>query len=226
MIDVLIPIGLLLFIVTFAFALIYTARKQRKAKSSVFKDFAVQNGLCHRYEDDGKAQRFAMDFDGVGRFKSASAGKIIPKDVVSGTINGLPVILFRHSIRFSEGWAREWFVAGLTNPEPVAERCAVQFCRKTSDKRTMYIQDKLLKEMKVGSFDMVVRAAALSAAGKMADDRILKQMADLAGDLSFRPEIQVRGNRIMGYPADRNETVEDTAGLRDLLAFTKNVAGL
>lgn len=68
----LIPLGLLLFIVFFVYAIIHTIRKQRTAKARVFKDFADKNGLRYQEEDDGKAQGFAQDFDGIGRFSSLS----------------------------------------------------------------------------------------------------------------------------------------------------------
>ena len=222
--DVLIPIGLLLFICFFAYAIIHTARKQRKAKARVFRDFADNNGLRYQEEDDGKAQGFAQDFDGIGRFSSPSLGKIIPKDVVDGIMNGSEAILFRHSIRFSEGWAREWFVAGLTSAEPIAERCAVQFCKGRTDKSSMYLQDPVVKEQKVGPFNLVVRAANQSCAGKMVEDGFLKQIAGLASNLSFRPEIQVRGKRIVAYPADRNASVDDVETLGNLFEFTKSAA--
>ena len=222
--DVLIPIGLLLFICFFAYAIIHTARKQRKAKARVFRDFAVKNGLRYQKEDDGKSQGFAQDFDGIGRFSSPSLGKVIPKDVVDGILNGSEAILFRHSIRFSEGWAREWFVAGVTSSETIAERCAVQFCKGRADKSTLYLQDPVVKEQKVGPFNLVVRAASRSYAGKIVDDGVLKQLAGLAGNLSFRPEIQVRGKRIVAYLADRNVTVDDVETLGDLFEFTKSAA--
>ena len=205
--DVLIPLGLLLFIGIFIYAIIHTARKQRKAKASVFRYFAEKNGLRYQEEDDGRAQRFAQDFDGIGRFSSPSLGKVIPKDVVAGILNGSDAILFRHSIRFSEGWAREWFVAGINSTETIAERCAVQFC-------------------KVGFFNLVVRATDLSSAGKIADEGVLNQLADLAGNLSFRPEIQVRGKRIVAYLADRNATVDDVETLENLFEFTKSAASI
>ena len=41
--DMLIPLGLLLFIGFFVYAIIHTARKQRKAKARVFRDFADKN---------------------------------------------------------------------------------------------------------------------------------------------------------------------------------------
>ncbi|MEJ2364906.1 MAG: hypothetical protein P8017_09555, partial [Deltaproteobacteria bacterium] len=112
--DVLIPVGLLLFVGIFVYAFVRTGRKQRKAKSAVFRDFADKNGFRYQAEDDGKAQNFAQDFDGIGRFNSPSLGRVIPKDVVHGVVSGLEAILFRHMTRFSEGWAREWFVAGVT----------------------------------------------------------------------------------------------------------------
>ena len=51
--DVLIPLGLLLFIGFFVYAIIHTARQQRKAKARVFRDFADKNGLRYQEEDDG-----------------------------------------------------------------------------------------------------------------------------------------------------------------------------
>ena len=224
--DVLIPLGLLIFIGFFIYAIIHTARMQRKAKAGVFKNFADRNGFRYQEEDDGKAQGFAQDFDGIGHFSSPSLGKVIPKDVVAGILNGSEAILFRHSIRFSEGWAREWFVAGVTSAEPIAERCAVQFCKGRADKSTMYLQDPVVKEQKVGSFNLVVRAADPSYAGKVMYDGVLMQLAGLAGNLSFRPEIQVRGKRIVAYLADRNATVDDVETLGNLFEFTKTAASV
>ena len=143
---------------------------------------------------------------------------------MAGILNGSDAILFRHSIRFSEGWAREWFVAGINSTETIAERCAVQFCKGRADKSTLYLQDPVVKEQKVGPFNLVVRAASRSYAGKIVDDGVLKQLAGLAGNLSFRPEIQVRGKRIVAYLADRNVTVDDVETLGDLFEFTKSAA--
>lgn len=224
--DVLIPLGLLLFIGCFLYAIIHTARKQRKAKASVFKDFAKKNGLRYKDEDDGKAQGFAQNFDGIGRFSSPSLGKVIPKDVVDGILKGSEAIFFRHSIRFSEGCAREWFVAGVTSTEPIAERCAVLFFKGRPDKNTMYLQDPVVKEQKVGPFNLVVRAAGPSSAGKIMEEGVLNQLADGAGKLSFRPEIQVRGKRIMAYLADRNATVDEVETLEALFEFARSAANV
>jgi hypothetical protein len=224
--DVLIPLGGLIFIGLFAYAIIRGGRKQRKAKARVFRDFADNSGLRYQEQDDGKAQGFAQDLDGIGRFKSHSLGQVIPKDVVYGIMHGSEAILFRHSTRFSEGWAREWFIAGVTSAENLAQRCAVQFCKDRADKGTMYLQDPVLKEQKVGPFNLIVRATSPSYAGKIVDDDVLKQLAGLARKLSFRPEIQVRGKRIVAYLADRNATVEDVETLGNLFEFIKSATSV
>lgn len=220
--DILISLGLLLFLGFFVYAMIHTARKQIKVSATAFRDFADRNGLQYQEEDDGKAQRFTKDFDGIGRFKSPSLGKIIPNDVVEGILNGAAAILFRHRVRFSEGWAREWFVAGITNDETISERCTVQFCKGSADKDTIYLQDPIVKELKIGTFLMVVRASGTSSAGKTLDDGVLKQLADLAGNLSFRPEIQIRGNRLAAYLADRNATIENSETIDNLFEFARS----
>jgi len=221
--DMLIPFGLLLFLVFFVYAMIHTARKQRKAKTNAFRDFADRNGLQYQEEDDGNAQRFAKDFDGIGQFNSPSLGKIIPNDVVEGMLNGAATILFRHRVRFSEGWAREWFVAGITSDETIAERCTVQFCKGSADKDAFYLQDPIVKELNIGPFLMVVRAEGASFPGKTLDVSVLKKLADLAGRLPFRPEIQIRQNRLVVYLADRNSTIEGTETIENLFEFTRNV---
>lgn len=222
--DLLIPLGLLVFIALFAFAIIHTARKQRKAKARVFRDFADRHALRYLGEDDGSAQAFAEGFDGIGRFSSPSLGQVIPKDVVRGDMNGVKVILFRHSIRYSEGWAREWIVAGVTCAEAIAKRCAIQFFEGKVDHRSMYLQDPVVKEQRAGSFNLAVRAASQAHAGKLIDANVLNRISGLAGELPFRPGIQVRGNRVAAYPADRNATIDDAEALARLLAFTRSAS--
>ncbi len=220
--DIIIPLGLLLFLGFFVYAVIHSARKQRKVKANTFRDFAERNGLQYQEEDDGRAQRFAKDFDGIGQFSSPSLGKIIPNDVVEGILNGSAAILFRHRVRFLEGWAREWFVVGITNTETIADRCTVQFCKGSADRETIYLQDPIVKELNFGPFLMLVRASGTSSAGKILDKGVLKQLADLAENLSFRPEIQIRENRLAAYLADRNATIEDAETIDNLFEFARS----
>lgn len=224
--DILIPLGLVSFLCFFVYVFIRTARKQRDAKACVFEDFATRFKLFYQKTDDGKVQSFALDFDGIGRFKSPSLGKILPENVVSGNINGLQIILFRHRIRFSDGWAREWFVAGVKRQYPIAKRCSIQFCKQQTDKDTMYLQDPIVKEFETSSFLMIVRAPSLPSAGILSDDDILKKLAKVAEKIPFRPEIQVRGNRIVAYLADRNEIIENVENLESLMKISQKVAGI
>jgi hypothetical protein len=224
--DILIPLGGLLFIGLLAFAMIREGRKQRKAKNKLFRDFAHHYGLEYMKEDDGTAQEFGKDFDGVGRFSSSSIGKVIPKNVVTGSIDGEKVILFWHYIRYSEGWTREWFVAGLIMDSPIVKRSSVQFCRRNADRDTMHLGDGIVKELNVELFNLIVRAASPADAGKLLDENVLRQLAVLAEKLPFRPEIQVRANRIIAYPADRNAQLDDMKSLNDLFEFARGVAHL
>jgi hypothetical protein len=224
--DVLFPFGMFLLIVFLVYLMIHTSRKQRDAKKEVFTDFANRKGFSYQEKDDGTVQEFARDFDGIGRFKSSSFGKVIPQDVVSGTIDTARSILFRHRIRYGEGWGREWFVAGIVANEPLAPHCAVQFCKRRSEKHTMYLGDAIIKEQKFGPYVMVVRAPSLSDAGKLVNEHILEKLAGWAEELSFRPEIQIRGKHIISYLADKNATVGGTETLEALFEFTIRVSGV
>jgi len=222
--DVLIPLGLITFLGLFVYALISTARKQRKTKTAAFSDLARGRGLRYEAADDGKAQQFAQDLEGLGQFKSPSLGDLIPTDVVSGVLGGMPVVLFRHTTRYYEGYSREWFVVGVSAGTSIAERCSVQFFKSRVATDSMYLKDPVVKEKKAGPFHLLVRAPGQASAGKMLDDDVLLRLSSLAGDLPFVPEIQVRANRVAVYLAERNATVESARDLQKLLDFSIVVA--
>ena len=81
-----------------------------------------------------------------------------------------------------------------------------------------------MKEQQARAFKVVVRAASSPCAGKMVDDDVLRRLGGLAAELPFRPEIQVRENRLATYLADRNATVDDVETLQSLLDFARSVA--
>jgi hypothetical protein len=164
------------------------------------------------------------DLDGIGQFHSPSMGDVIPKDLVRGTIEGMGVVLFRHSTLFYEGDAREWFVAGVRSNADIAERCSVQFLEHGASKDTMYLRDPVVEEQETGSFQVVVRAPNRASAGRMVDGDVLRKLSSLADMLSFRPEIQVRGPRVAVYPADRNESVENAAVVGQILDCCRHIA--
>ena len=86
----------------------------------------------------------------------------------------------------------------------------------------------IVKEQKFRDFHMIVRAADPSYAGKIMDNGILNKLADLAMNLPFRPEIQIRGKRLVVYLADRNATddIETLEKLFDLAISTANIKDL
>ena len=144
--DILVPIGIMTFLGVFVYALVSSARTQRRAKAVVFSDFARLTGLCYKGADDGKAQRFARDLGGIGQFHSPSLGDRIPADVVTGIIGASSVVLFRHATRFHEGYSREWFVAGVSGRTGIAEKCCVQFCKRSVASDSIYLQEPVVKE--------------------------------------------------------------------------------
>jgi hypothetical protein len=218
------PLGLLLFIVLFVYALVSTGRKQRDLKRRAFRDFAQSKELDYRESDDGRAQEFARDLDGIGVFRSSSRGDIVPQDVVTGAVDGVEVVLFRHQTHFYEGNDREWFVAGLRAAEGIAERCTVQFLKPRETRGSMYLADPIVEDEDLGPYRAIVRAPTPAAAGGVLEPHALRRLGKLADALPWRPEIQVRGQRIAVYPAGRNDTVDGAAGLSQLLEYAKSAA--
>lgn len=222
--DILIAVGFLAFVGLLVYAFISAARKQRAKKSAAFRDLAQGKGFHYEPQDDGKAERFAKDLDGLGQFVSPSLGRLIPQDVVVGTLRGTDIVLFRHMTRFYEGYSREWFVAGIRARTDIAARCSVEFFENKVAVPSMYLKDPILKEKNVGPFHLVVRAPSLASAGKILDDKVLERLGNLACKVPFRPEIQVRETRVAVYVAERNTTIETVGHLEKLLDFSMSVA--
>jgi hypothetical protein len=81
-----------------------------------------------------------------------------------------------------------------------------------------------LKGHKLVENNLLVRAPDPAAAGGMLDNEILVELAKLAGNLPFVPEIQVRANRVAVYLGERNATVDSVDDLKKLLDFATVVA--
>lgn len=224
MTDVLIVLGVLLIMGLLVVALLRVAPRHEKEMNNAFEELAMRRGLRYQAEDDGRVQEFAGHFDGLGELGSASSGGSDPKNVVSGVLDGQRIFLFRQGTRHSEGSAPEWFVAGLELKNPLADRCSVQFCRRKADRETTYLADPIVKEQQIGSFDVVVRAGDPSGAGRLIEEPILGQLAARAEQIAFRPELQVRGNRVIAYPADRDTAIDHANDLDHLLGLAKRTA--
>lgn len=222
--DALIPLGLLAFIGLFVFALVREGRKQERGKSNRFRDFARSRGLRYRPTDDGAVQQFARDLDGIGRFHSPSLGQVVPKDVVTGSVEGFDLILFRHSTRFHEGYRREWYVAGISNAAPGVDRCAVQFSEGEIASDSLHLLDGIVAKQRIGPLEVAVRAPDRASAAPLMEGTVLERLARLATELGFLPEIQLRPGRVAVYPAGRNYTIEAAEALPELVSCAAQVA--
>jgi hypothetical protein len=107
--DVLIPIGVLLFIALFIYAIVKEGRKHQKAPNVFFKKLAEHKGWKYLKEDDGTALHVSNGFEGIGVFSSPSLGKMIPRNVVNGRMNVGNWWLFEHHTRIYEGYVMKWF---------------------------------------------------------------------------------------------------------------------
>ena len=150
----------------------------------------------------------------------------LPGDVVDGKIGGMKIIVFHHGTRFTEGFAKEWFVAGISAVESLADRCTIQFCRKSLNEDSAYLTDPIVKEYKSAKYRLIVRAPDSPSTGLFTDNRILDLLGSLAVNLRFRPEIQVRGKRIVVYLADRNSVIDHSDDLENLVNFSRKVVDI
>jgi len=224
--DVLVPLGVLVVMGAIVVALLRIAPRHEREMTNAFEEFSIRHGLRYLAEDDGRVRAFAQDFDDIGYFDSASLGRVIAADVVSGTLDGLRILLFRHAGSDSVRERGAWFVAGVEAKEPVASRCSVQFCRKGTDSDTTSLRDPILKREEIGLFNVVVRAADASSAGDLLDEQLLTRLAERAEELSLHPEIQVRDRRVVVYPANPETVRNDVETLERLLSFARRTAGV
>lgn len=217
--DILIPVGVLAIIGFLVYAIVVVGRRQREATRAVFQAFAERAGLEYLAIDDGTAREFARDMDGIGQFISPSLGTLIPEDVVSGEFEGARVVAFRHMTRIAEDETREWLVAGVEAPETISVRSMVEFKEPKASARSSYLEDPIAKERQAAGFHLVVRSPTPGDAGPLMHDGRLDSLADRASSLPFRPELQIRGNRLAAYPASRNASLDGVDQLVALMQF-------
>ena len=103
--DVLIPIGVPLFIALFIYAIVKEGKRHQKAPNVFFKKLAEHKGWKYLKEDDGTALHVSNGFEGIGVFSSPSLGKMIPRNVVHGRMKVGNCCLFEHHTRTYEGYA-------------------------------------------------------------------------------------------------------------------------
>lgn len=217
-------LGVVLVMGVIVVALLRVAPKHDKEMNNAFEELAMRHGLRYQAEDKGQARDFAEGFDGIGALRSGSRDLANPRHVVSGVLDGQRILVFRWGLPDSEEAAAEWLVAGLEVKKPLADRCSVQFCRNQSDSETDYLVDPIVKERQIGPFQVVIRAADPSGAGRLLEDQVLEDLAARAGQVAFRPELQLRGRRVIAYPAGHRTTIDHVNELDRLLGLAQLAA--
>jgi len=224
--DALIVLAVLLVMGLIVVALLRIAPRHEKEVNNAFEELAMRHGLRYQAEDDGRVREFVSAFDGIGRLDAPSSGEPKPQDVVSGVLDGQRIFVFRLGLRDPDGSAHEWFVAGLQLKKPIADRCSVQFCLPGADTETSYLADPIVNQQQTDSFDAVVRARDAAGAGRLMEEQVLGQLATHAEQFPFRPELQVRQDRIIAYPADRDTAIDHANDLDLLMGLTKRAASI
>lgn len=215
--DWLISLAVMAVLAIGGYAIVVGGRRKREAQREVFRSWARARGFVYLESDDGRASRFAADLDGIGQFTSPSLGTVTPRDVVVGRLNGRNMIAFRHSTRFTEGDAREWYVVGVSAAHSIAERASVQFLDASEDESTRYLRDGVVAEHTINGLRVVVRGPTPHAAHRLLDQAVFADLAELVADVWSRPEIQVRQERIAIYPKGRSVTIDRPDRLTELL---------
>lgn len=219
--DILIPIGVLLFIALFIYAIVKEGRKQQKGPNVFFKKLAKRKGWKYLKEDDGTAQRLAYDFEGIGVFSSPSLGKMIPRNVVLGRTKVGRCCLFEHSSRIYEGYAIKWFACVVETRNDLGASFVVQ-----SKKKAGTITDNFYSGQKIPIEDYWTKGFRLYCNDKAPKKEMLpmgtrqKLFQDMA-NLPWRIDMQVRKDRLAVYPSSRNFQLKSVQDLERLIEFSQ-----
>jgi hypothetical protein len=219
--DILIPIGFLLFIALFIYAIVKEGRKQKRVKDVVFKKLADQRGWKYIIEDDGTAQRLAHNFEGIGVFSSPSLGKMIPRNVVLGRTDVGRCCLFEHYTRIYEGYAMKWFACVVEAQRDLGGSFVVQSMVKAGT-----ITDNFYAGQKISIEDDWAKGFRLYWNDKSPEKEMLP-MGNLQilfqemANLPWRIDVQVRKDCLAVYPSSRNFQLESVRDLERLVEFSQ-----
>ena len=224
--DLLAPIGLGLFIMLFVIALVRTARQQRQAQTWKFSDFAAMAGFQFHEMDPGIAEKLAEGFRGFGTFHSPSLGRVQPMNVVTGGVDEGELCVFVHSTRVYEGYEREWFVCILRTENHLCSAASIERRRGRLREVTELGGDPIV------SFRQDLRFERMFVVVGQDADRLRLLLASPVRELllertprlPFVPGIQLRGDRVAVYLADRNADLADVDEVGQLVAFTRDLA--
>ena len=219
--DILIPIGVLLFIALFLYAIVKEGRKQQKGPNVFFKKLAKRKGWKYLKEDDGTAQRLAYDFEGIGVFSSPSLGKMIPRNVVLGRTKVGRCCLFEHYTRIYEGYAMKWFVCLVEAQNDLGGSFVVQSRGKAGT-----ITDNFYTGHKITIADDWAKGFKLYLNDKAPKKEMLpmgtlQKLFQEMANLPWRIDMQVRKDRLAVYPSSRNFQLKSVQDLERLAEFSQ-----
>ena len=218
--DIIIAIGVLLFIAVFIYAIVKEGRKQKNQQNSFFRKIAERKGWKYIEIDDGTAQKLAQGFEGIGVFSSPSLGKMIPRNVVLGSTKIGRICLFEHFTRIYEGFAMKWFVCVVEAQNYLGGSFVVQSKGKSGT-----ITDNFYSGQKISIEDDWAERFALYLNGKASKKNTLPMNAFQSlfpeiDSLPWRVDIQVRENRLAVYPSNRNFQLQNIEDLERLIELS------
>jgi hypothetical protein len=221
--QLLIPIGAAVLIAAFVAALILTARSQRAAKGMAFREFAAEAGYAYLPEDDGQAEVLSEGFQGFAQFDSPALGHVAPRDVIRAQHSEGHVVAFHHGTRVCENQGREWFVCNVRLAGNVGTSLAIVPLGGPAVPRWPgFNRLELPEEPRLSrAFEVWVE----SDDGRQVLKRtVCEYIASCVETLAFRPEVQIREDRVSAYPANPNYDVTTKEELRQLVEFTRGLA--
>lgn len=222
--DSFIPIIIGLIIVLFIYAFIREARKQKKAASSLFQDIAGKHGWSFREEDNGIIQDLAKGFDGFGVFHSPSIGKIIPKNVISGSVPAGAFYFFQQYRRIYEGYALNFNVCFLKLGQSLCKPLVIRFKKGKKKIRNELYEHPEIPVPEKWKNDIEIFSIDENEVADLLDDVTLETLIEESKKLLWRVDAQIRQDRLAVYISERNPDIESENDFQKLLEFTQNLA--
>jgi len=215
------PYLVILFILFFAVALIYEARRQRSAERNVYRRYAESKGRRFAEVDDGTAADMAGGMEAIGVFQSPSLGPVIPKNAVAGTVPEGSICLFTHALRLHAGESYPFHVCIIRRTETAAIPFVLRFVQGKKNLQNPFYTGKKVPLAKTFQHQLI--AYALNGAGELAERMESKAAALIreAENLPWRVDLQVRGRRVAVYSAERNIGRIALEDLERLETFTR-----
>ncbi|MFW6078338.1 MAG: hypothetical protein ACODAE_01875, partial [Gemmatimonadota bacterium] len=190
----------------------------------MFRRFAAARGWAYLGDGDGLVESMAHDFEGFGRFRSSSAGKLVPEAVVLGDVEEGRICCFLHGTTGYEGKGRLWTVCMIQAGRPLGGPLrirprSVRWLREVGgDPRVRFHDDPTFE----AGFE--VAAPNPDAARACLDSRVRGFLSSEHPGLPFPVAIQIRGRRVAAYLARKNARAERVADLQALVRFTRGLA--